>query len=440
VPETITRHTRFVGRRPARCVDEVPAGEAAPVSRPARSPRAWARGVWWSVAIGVNLVMAGFAVSRGGLADCAVEASLVNFIVAVAARHDGVVRGAFVLGRLVRSYRVHQLTYHLGQFHRAMAIAGTCWFAVAIAFAATGGDAAGRAIAAAVLSILLAMIWSARDRRRHARHDLFEVVHRYGGWTALALLTALVLRQAATSAPPDAGLVELLAQPPVLLLLAVVALVVHPWLGVRRLPVEIVTVTEQVIVVALPGRRSRGQFVRVSRDGREWHCFAVATTGSEGAGRYCLVIRRAGDWTEKLARDAESGRGPRHLLVRRMRGHGFMYHAQIHRRVLIVATGAGIGPVLPYLLEAPLPWFDCLWIGRDHRAAVGGELVERVLAGGRVTLIDSACGRPDIGALVAAHARRFEAVFVVGNEQVRDDVARVCQRLDVPWYGPTFDS
>ena len=319
----------------------------SPLGRPLRNPLRWARGVWWSMTIVVNGLIAAAALRRGGVVDHAVEASLIDLFIAIVARHDGVVRGAFVLGRSFRSYRLHQLSYHLGQLHRSMAIAGTVWFTVALTFAATSSDDAGRGIGVAVLAILLAMISTARDRMRHARHDLFEVVHRYGGWTALAIISALVARQSVRTTPPDAGVAELLLQPAVLALLAVVALVIHPWLGVQPVEADVVAVTEQVVIVALPGRRSRGEFVRVSRDGPEWHCFAVATTGSEGAGRYCLVIRRAGDWTEKLARDAESDRRPTHLLARRMCGYGFMYHAQTYRRVLIVATGAGIGPVLP---------------------------------------------------------------------------------------------
>lgn len=89
------------------------------------------------------------------MADYAVEASLLNFVVAVAARHDGIVRVAFVLGRFVRSYRVHQLTYHLGQLHRATAIAGTAWFAIALVVVATSGAYAAAAVGAAVLPILL---------------------------------------------------------------------------------------------------------------------------------------------------------------------------------------------------------------------------------------------------------------------------------------------
>ena len=127
--------------------------------------------------------------------------------------------------------------------------------------------------------------------------------------------------------------------------------------------------------------------------------------GQRGVRQFCLVIRRAGDWTERLARDVECGRRPTHLFVRTMRGRGFMYHAQAYDRALVVATGAGIGPVLPYLLGSAPAGLECLWIGRDHRAAMGDDLVRRVLARGEVTLIDSSLGRPDVGSYVEAHTR-----------------------------------
>jgi len=117
----------------------------------------------------------------------------------------------------------------------------------------------------------------------------------------LARMVIIVPLQAARSLPTGSGLAGLLRAPSVLLLAALVMLVAHPWLGVRRLRVEFLAVTSEVVVVALPGRRVLGEFV------------------------------------------------------------------------------AGI-------------------------------------------------------------AHRFEAVFVVSNDVVRDSVARVCQALGVPWYGPTFDS
>jgi hypothetical protein len=395
--------------------------------------------VWFAVTAALNSGLIAWSAGRGEVGSRAVEWSLAAFCIAVAARHDGIVRGAFVLGRLVPSYRLHQLTYHLGQLHRAMAIAGAAWLAVAAALAVPSSPVA-RVASAAVLAILVVMARTARDRVRQSRHNRFESIHRLGGWAALGILAVIVPVEAARSLPPGSCLVGVLRQPSVLLLATLVLLVAHPWLGVRRLPAECLAVTGQVVVIALPGRRSLGEFVRVSREGHEWHSFAVATTGSEGAARYCLVIRRAGDWTERLASDIEHGQAPARLWVRRMRGYGFMYHAQTYRQVLIVATGAGIGPVLPYLLGRSPVQVECLWIGRCHRAAVGAGLVDRVLAGGSVTLMDTSRGRPDVGAYVAGVARRFDAVFVVSNDVVRDSVARACEALGVPWYGPTFDS
>ena len=432
---------RPVSSRAGRTAELSPAAQQA-AARPAPDagrPRGQARAVWFAVTAAFNCGLVAWSVARGEVGSRAAEWSLVAFCIAVAARHDGIVRGAFVLGRRIRSYRLHQLTYHLGQLHRAMAIAGVAWLAVAAAVAVRSCPAAGMA-SAGVLAILVAVARTARDRVRPSQHNRFESVHRFGGWAALGILAVLVPLQAALSLPPGSGLAGLLRAPSVLLLAALVMLVAHPWLGVRRLPAEFLAVTAEVVVVALPGRRVLGEFVRVSREGREWHSFAVATTGSEGAGRYCLVIRRAGDWTEQLASDVEHGRAPARLWVRRMRGYGFMYHAQAYRRVLMVATGAGIGPVLPYLLGRPPVQLECLWIGRGHSAAMGPDLVDRVLAGGSVTLIDTSRGRPDVGACVAGIAHRFEAVFVVSNDVVRDSVARACQALGVPWYGPTFDS
>lgn len=123
-----------------------------------------------------------------------------------------------------------------------------------------------------------------------------------------------------------------------------------------------------------------------------------------------------------------------------MRGYGFMGNARAYRQVLVIATGAGIGPVLLYLLDRRQPGLRCLWIARDHRATIGDALVDQVLAGGQTTLIDTTDARPDLGRLVTATALGTGAVFVVGNPGARDRVAAACADLGLRWYGPTFDS
>lgn len=415
------------------------------------NPAFRARVTWFLFAGFINLGLLVLVLRNGPAPNHIVQASLVAFGVAVAARHDGIVRIALAAGVSLPSYHRHQLSYHLGQLHRAMAIAGTCWVAIAVAQAVILRDAVGRIVGAPALLLLVAIGWTAREPIRRRLHNAFEAVHRFGGWAAIVILSLLVVRTSLLDQPPNVydgmgvDVARALAQPSIGLLVVVVGLVVHPWLGVRRIPVEIIGVTPDVVILALPGRRSVGEFVRVSRDGREWHSFAVSTVGTEGPGRFCLVIRRAGDWTERLGRDAQCGRAPGSLLVRPIRGYGFMLHAQTYRRVLFVATGAGIGPVLPYLLGQSGLDFECLWIGRDHRRAMGPHLVDELLAHGSVTLIDTAGGRPDVAGLVRNSLVReaavgFDAVFVVSNAAVRDAVAEVCGGLRVVCYGPTFDS
>lgn len=381
------------------------------------------------IALALNLALA-VPAWRGAW----VEVSLAALLIAVLARHDGVVAA---IGRAVArlgAYRTHQLVNHLGQLHRAMATAATAWLVAAVRH--TGADPRSLALTGVVV-LMVVMGVTACDAVRSIRHDRFERIHRYGGWSALAIVSTLVgarVVEAIGAGRPASAL------PVTLLTMATVAAVVHPWAAVRRLPVEVVDVTSDLVVVFMPGARRVGDFVRVSLDGREWHAFAVSTCGREPVDHCSLVIRRAGDWTERLAQSCASPTPPRSLLVRTRRGFGFMGFAQAYRHVLVVATGAGIGPVLPYLLDRHQPGLRCVWIGRDHRTSVGDELVDRVMAGGQTVLVDTGAGRPAIDRLVHQHLGGAEAVFVVSNAAVRDEVAAVCCGLGVRWYGPTFDS
>jgi hypothetical protein len=99
--------------------------------------------VWFTVTAVINSGLVVWSAGHGGLGGRAVDWSLAAFCIAMAARHDGIVRGVFALGRMVPSYRLHQLTYHLGQLHRAMAIAGMAWLAIAIAVAMPSSPSRG---------------------------------------------------------------------------------------------------------------------------------------------------------------------------------------------------------------------------------------------------------------------------------------------------------
>jgi hypothetical protein len=320
-----------------------------------------------------------------------------------------------------------------------MAMAGMAWLTAAAALAELSSPVAGLA-SAGLLAILVVMARTARDRVRHFRHNRFESVHRLGGWAALGILAVIVPVQAARSLPPGSGLPGLLRQPSVLLLVILVVLVAHPWLGGAAC---------RPSSSRSPARWSCPRCRDGADGGNSSGSAARGASGTPSRWRRPAARALAGTASSSGAREtgpggspatSRMGMPPARLWVRRMRGYGFMYHAQAYRRVLMVATGAGIGPVLPYLLGRSPVQFEFLWIGRCHRAAMGTDLVDRVLAGGPVTLIDTSGGRPDVGACVAGAAHRFVAVFVVSDDMVRDSVARACEALALPWYGPTFDS
>ena len=76
----------------------------------------------------------------------------------------------------------------------------------------------------------------------------------------------------------------------------------------------------------------------------------------------------------------------------------------------------------------------------DGAAAIAAIAIAAALtvvrAAGELTVVSS----NGYQAVLEELAPRFEAVFVVSNAAVRDQVARACEELDVPCYGPTFDS
>lgn len=103
----------------------------APAQTPAllrgwHDPARAARRLWWKVAIVVNGALLPLVVS--GQATVAV---LVSLLIAVVARHDGVVRLLGHHTETIPAYRRHQLVYHLGQLHRAMAVAAIGWLLIA---------------------------------------------------------------------------------------------------------------------------------------------------------------------------------------------------------------------------------------------------------------------------------------------------------------------
>ena len=103
----------------------------------------------------------------------------------------------------------------------------------------------------------------------------------------------------------------------------------------------------------------------------EWHGFACIPAPNEKG--FSLVVSKAGDWTnDKIVEP------PKQLWVRGVPCYGVLRITPLFRRVVFVATGSGIGPCAPCILEQRVP-IRLLWTSPDVRKTFGDKLVDDIL-------------------------------------------------------------
>ncbi len=104
----------------------------------------------------------------------------------------------------------------------------------------------------------------------------------------------------------------------------------------------------------------------------EWHSFAtISVPGEKG---YSAVVSRAGDWTSETISNP-----PKELWVRGVPCYGVVRVTPLFRRVLLVATGSGIGPIAPVVF-AKKTKLQLLWTAPAVRKTFGDKLVDSLYA------------------------------------------------------------
>jgi len=211
-----------------------------------------------------------------------------------------------------------------------------------------------------------------------------------------------------------------------------------PWAYLRRVPVKSLVPSPSTVVLQFPdGAPAAGTFGRVAHHPLGcWHAFATVSA-SRTARTHAMVVSGVGDWTKALVASP-----PRGLWVRRIRTPGFMYNVRLFARSVVLATGAGIAPVLPHLLQTPAS-VRVVWVCRNAEAAFGPEIPAIVAATPGAVVHDTATGgRVDMTELVlrVAHGCGAEAVFVVSSEGITRSVVGGCLVQGVPAFGAIWDS
>lgn len=109
----------------------------------------------------------------------------------------------------------------------------------------------------------------------------------------------------------------------------------HP-ISIRRL----VTLAHDYLA-----RPDTGTAIRITHSPlKEWHAFA--TIPEPERAEFSLIVSRAGDWTANIIQNP-----PTKLWVRGLPTNGVLRVAPMFRRMVLVATGSGIGPCANTILH-----------------------------------------------------------------------------------------
>lgn len=390
-------------------------------------------GHWWSGGPTGTVVL-------GDLSN----ATLADFALAILIRQQYVINALFWLAtRAPVSWplRVRWAlgkVYHFGGLHVGGAVAGTLWF---LAYTASLIDSRLRhpatvgvslfAVTCALTAVLLTIVVTALPPLRSRFHDVFERVHRIGGWTALALFWSQTLLAIGASRAATV--------PAFWVLSAVTLSVALPWLRLRKVAVTIDRPSPHVALTVFNHGVTpfAGSSTAVSRNPLlEWHSFAnVPAPGRAG---FRLTISRAGDWTADFIDDA-----PPRVWVKGIPTAGVANIETLFTKVVYVATGSGIGPVLPHLLADEVP-SKLVWATRSPRETYGDALVDEILAARPDALVwdTSVHGKPDMLRLAYAAyvSSGAEAVICISNKKLTWSVVHGMERLGIPAYGAIWDS
>ncbi|WP_138469205.1 hypothetical protein [Poseidonocella sp. HB161398] len=381
--------------------------------------------------------------AEGGWTPAALaDAALANVALAVLVRQQRVINALFWLAtRLPPSAplwlrRGAGKVYHFGGLHVGAALCGTGWSGLMLWAMAADRLSGGAAVSdrtlwlsAAMVMLLLLIAGTAHGPVRARRHNLFERVHRFGGWTVLALLWAQ-----STSLANDAGSV---APYPLLGLLTLS--VASPWLSLKRVRVAVETPSDHAAILRFDYGETPfpGSSNAIARSPfGEYHAFA--TIPAPGARGYRMAVSRAGDWTGRVI-----DQPPAHVWVKGITTSGVARIETLFSRVVYVATGSGIGPVLPHLLAGAVP-ARLVWAARSPRQTYGDALFDEIAGATADPLIwDTAtAGKPDLARLALEAVRDFraEAVIVISNQRLTRHVVHELEALGIPAYGAIWDS
>ncbi|KAF7365784.1 Nonribosomal peptide synthetase 12 [Mycena venus] len=379
--------------------------------------------------------------------------TLANLFVAILMRQDYVVNTFFnVFCAVPTSWplsirRVCARVYHIGGLHSGCATSGVIWLAFLCGQATRevinhgdGGHAsvATVAISYSILLLLLGMVIFAYPSMRSKRHDSFERVHRFFGWTSIILVWSQIVVLTHDYRGDQSLSHALVHSAPFWMLLVMTGSIILPWLRLRKVPVRAEVLSKHAVRLYFTySTPIPGSFVRLSvHPLKDWHGFATIPVPHEKG--FSLVVSKAGDWTNSRIIDP-----PSTIWVRGAPCFGVLRIVPLFQRLVFVATGSGIGPCAPCILEQRVP-IRLLWTSPNVRETFGDKLVDEIIGAspGAVVYDTRRHGKPDMVKLTLRLVKEFnaEAVCVISNQKLTQKIVYGMMSRGIPAFGAIWDS
>ncbi|EPT05300.1 hypothetical protein FOMPIDRAFT_1112253 [Fomitopsis schrenkii] len=399
----------------------------------------------------VNLGVFIWYAVKGANAEQLGRVVLGNLFAAILMRQEYVINSFFFVACLApRSWplwirRILARVYSIGGIHSGAGVSGTVWLVLFVGQATREvikkekTSIATLTVSYVILALLVAMIIFAYPKFRARHHDAFEMIHRFCGWTAVALLWAQVILLVNDYKSSTETLGHAVAQSaPFWLTLILTISIILPWARLRKVPVRSEVLSAHCVRLFFDYVDTQpGHFTRMSHNPLcEWHSFAtIATPGKKG---YSAIISRVGDWTSN-----EIVNPPEKIWIRGIPCYGVVRVTTMFRRVVMVATGSGIAPIAPVVFAQKTD-IQLLWTAPAVRKTFGDTLVDALLeaAPGSVVYDTRQHGRPDLVKLTYRMVKAFkaEAVVVISNQPLTDKVVYGMMSRGIPAFGAIWDS
>lgn len=322
--------------------------------------------------------------------------------------------------------------FHIGGIHSGCGVSSLIWLMYLCLSITTSHSISIVMIGYGLLFLtFLVVVTAIHPTFRNRFHNVFEKIHRFAGWTILIftwIFVILLINENKTDPINN----------PVLWLLVVITISIFtPWAMISKVPIAANVISNHVIILNLKVKnRKPGTFIRISKSPwGEWHSFATIFFPNQE--ELCLIVSNNGDWTKCLIENV-----PQYLWIRPICSPGFMATLPMFKKVVCIATGAGIAPVISHLKNCDNIYV--IWFVKKPSITFGEKLYKIISELPNQAIYDTSLmiTRLDPLPIVINTYDNFvaEAVFVISNPGLTQKIVYGCESRKICAFGAIWDS